>query len=44
MTIKLMTADLLVLASQPWALIWTFIAAAALLTVVGLVFLRKGKD
>lgn len=30
-----------VLASEPWALIWSLIAAAAVLTVVGLVLLRN---
>ncbi|NYG59371.1 hypothetical protein BJ980_002294 [Nocardioides daedukensis] len=36
-----LTSELLLLDTRPWGLIWTLIAAAAVLAVLGFVLMRR---
>lgn len=36
-----MNLDLIIFADRPWALIWTLIAGAALLAIVGFALVRR---
>lgn len=36
-----MSAEVTLMASQPWELIWTLVVGAAVLTVVGILLLRS---